>query len=214
MRHEVDWKFNQRRETRTMPRSEKDNKEIRAHRRAEILAAATSVFATKGVARTKVSDIATAANLSHGLLYHYFPSKEAIFEAIAEAMIERADADLSAPHERAIDRLEHTLLRAHERLASSEIDASRVVMLAVLMRDSISEGLRARLSAHLVRLMERTRETIATAQLEGDIDPTIAPDELARLVLFLFRGMAIRMPDFPVALPEPVTLLRLLRHTS
>lgn len=194
-----------------MPRSEKDNQEIRAARRAEILAAATSVFATKGVARTKVSDIAAAADLSHGLLYHYFSSKEAIFEAIADEMMAQADADLRVPHERAIDRLTHTLRRARERLAADEPDATRVVMLAALMRDSMSEGLRERLSAHLVRLMERTRATIAQAQAQGDLDASVSADEVTRLILFLFRGMAIRMPDFPVPLPDPMTLLRLLR---
>lgn len=195
-----------------MPRSDRDNQEIRATRRAEILAAATQVFAERGVARTKVSDIAAAASLSHGLIYHYFPSKEAIFEAIAQEMIERADADLAAPHDRAIDRLRYTFARARERIASEEqIDATRVVLLAILMRDSMSEALHQRLSAHLVRLLQRTEDTIAQAQHEGDLDASIEPGELARVVMFLFRGMAIRVPDFPIPLPDPETLLRLLR---
>lgn len=195
-----------------MPRSEHDNQEIRASRRAEILAAATRVFAQKGVARTKVADIAAAASLSHGLIYHYFPSKEAIFEAIAQDMIERADADLAVPHERAIDRLRHSFLRARERFESeAQIDATRVVLLAIVMRDTMSEALHARLSAHLVRLVRRTEDTIAQAQREGDLDASIPADELARVMLFLFRGMAIRMPDFPIALPDPETLLALLR---
>lgn len=195
-----------------MPRSESDNQEIRVARRAEILAAAARVFALRGVARTKVSDIAAAANLSHGLIYHYFPSKEAIFEAIALEMIEQAEADFATPHDRAIDRLRYTFGRARERFGSEEqIDVTRVVLLAILMRDSLSDELHARLSVHLVRLVQRTEDTIAQAQLEGDLDASIPAAELARVVLFLFRGMAIRMPDFPIALPEPETLLRLLR---
>jgi AcrR family transcriptional regulator len=207
----VDWQFNQHCANPAMPRSETDNQEIRAARRREILAAATSVFADKGVARTKVTDIAAAANLSHGLLYHYFPSKEAVFEAIVDEMIARANEDLSSPHERAIDRLQHTLQRVRDRLADKSFDTQAVLTCAMLMRDSLSDEIRARLNAHLERVMDRTRETIALAQTEGDVDPSIDPEEATRVLMFLFRGMAIRVPDFTVPLPSVDGILQLLR---
>jgi len=194
-----------------MPRSEKDNEEIRAARRREILDAAVTVFAAKGVARAKVTDIAAAANLSHGLLYHYFPSKEAVFEAVVEEMMLRADEDLGETHLRAIEQLEHSLRRARERLDACNLDANRAVTLAMLMRDAISDELRGRMEAHMSRIVGRTHELIAQAQADGDLDPSISPEELSRLLLFLFRGMAIRVPSFPIPLPDPTTLLRLLR---
>jgi AcrR family transcriptional regulator len=194
-----------------MPRSETDNQEIRAARRREILAAATAVFADKGVARTKVTDIAAAANLSHGLLYHYFPSKEAVFEAIVDEMIERADEDLHSTHPRAIDRLTHTLTRARSRLEDASLDTQRALMCAMLMRDTLSEQVHARLTAHLVEVMARMRETIAQAQAEGDLDGTVDPEELTRMFLFLFRGMSIRVPGFPIPLPDMKAILAMLR---
>ncbi|MCA9704548.1 MAG: TetR/AcrR family transcriptional regulator [Myxococcales bacterium] len=194
-----------------MPRSEKDNEEIRATRRREILEAATEVFARKGVARTKVTDIAAAAKLSHGLLYHYFPSKEAVFEAVVEEMMQRADEDLRVPQPRAIDRLMHSIRSARDRLDERTLDATRAVTLALLMGDVVSDALRERMKAHMTRLAVRTHELVAQAQAEGDLDDSVSADEVARLMVFLFRGMAIRVPGFPVPLPDVTTLLRLLR---
>jgi AcrR family transcriptional regulator len=51
-------------------------------RRREILDAAVRVFARKGYHTCRVGDIAEEAGVSHGLLYHYFDSKEAILETV------------------------------------------------------------------------------------------------------------------------------------
>jgi AcrR family transcriptional regulator len=61
------------------PRTEEQNAQIKDERREQILKAALKVFAHRGFAATKVGDIAAAAGLSHGLVYHYFASKEEIF---------------------------------------------------------------------------------------------------------------------------------------
>ena len=48
----------------------------------EVLDAALKLFVDKGFAATRVEDIARAAGLSKGAVYLYFPSKEAVIEAI------------------------------------------------------------------------------------------------------------------------------------
>ncbi len=48
-------------------------------KRAEILFAAMRVFSEKGVAKTKMIDIANAAKIGKGTIYEYFHSKEDIF---------------------------------------------------------------------------------------------------------------------------------------
>jgi len=47
-----------------------------------LLDAAARVFATKGFHATRVGDIAEEAGVAHGLLYHYFRSKEEVLETI------------------------------------------------------------------------------------------------------------------------------------
>ena len=51
-------------------------------RRREILDAAVRVFARKGFHTARVGDIATEAGVAHGLLYHYFASKDEVLETI------------------------------------------------------------------------------------------------------------------------------------
>jgi TetR/AcrR family fatty acid metabolism transcriptional regulator len=51
-------------------------------KRNQILEAAVRVFATKGYHTSRVGDIAKEAGVAHGLLYHYFSSKEEVLQTI------------------------------------------------------------------------------------------------------------------------------------
>lgn len=58
--------------------------EQKEQRKADILAVGLDLFIKKGYAATKVSDIAATANMSTGLLFHYFESKEKLYESLIE----------------------------------------------------------------------------------------------------------------------------------
>lgn len=66
----------------------------------EVLDAALAVFVDKGFSAAKVEDIARRAGVSKGLVYLYFPSKEALLEGI----VQRAVAPLATS---ALSELEH-----------------------------------------------------------------------------------------------------------
>jgi TetR/AcrR family transcriptional regulator, fatty acid metabolism regulator protein len=51
-------------------------------RRGQLLEAAVRVFAAKGFRASRVGDIAVEAGVAHGLLYHYFSSKDEVLETI------------------------------------------------------------------------------------------------------------------------------------
>jgi TetR/AcrR family transcriptional regulator, fatty acid metabolism regulator protein len=51
-------------------------------RRRELVRAAIRVFARKGFHAARVGDIAEEAGVAHGLLYHYFRSKEDVLETV------------------------------------------------------------------------------------------------------------------------------------
>jgi TetR/AcrR family transcriptional regulator, fatty acid metabolism regulator protein len=51
-------------------------------KRRVILAAAVRVFARKGYHTSRVGDIAEEAGIAHGLLYHYFSSKEEVLQTV------------------------------------------------------------------------------------------------------------------------------------
>jgi AcrR family transcriptional regulator len=59
--------------------------ERRATTRGAILEAAGALFAGQGFAATSVDDIAGAAGVAKGAVYHHFATKEAVFEAVFEA---------------------------------------------------------------------------------------------------------------------------------
>jgi len=70
-----------------MPKAGDKNAAKRAASREKILTAATALFARKGLAGTGVQEIADAADLSVGMLYRHFKTKEDIFGALAEKAI-------------------------------------------------------------------------------------------------------------------------------
>ena len=56
-------------------------------RPGELLEAALALFAEKGFAAARMEDIAARAGVAKGTLYLYFPSKEAVFEALVRTLI-------------------------------------------------------------------------------------------------------------------------------
>jgi AcrR family transcriptional regulator len=55
-----------------------------AARREQLLAVTLDLFAERGVQGTAIRDIARAAGITEGLIYHYFPSKSALLRAVME----------------------------------------------------------------------------------------------------------------------------------
>ncbi len=65
-----------------MPRTEEQFKEIRELKRSQIMDSALALFAEKGFASTSINMIATKTNISKGLIYNYFVSKEDLIRTI------------------------------------------------------------------------------------------------------------------------------------
>ncbi len=71
-------------------------------RRQELLATGLKLFAEKGFRGTTIADIATATGTAHGLVYHYFRSKDELLAAILErfSFLERLEELLAVSAER------------------------------------------------------------------------------------------------------------------
>jgi TetR/AcrR family transcriptional regulator, cholesterol catabolism regulator len=65
-------------------------------RRGEVLAIAAELFAERGLKATTVRDIADAAGILSGSLYHHFDSKESMVDEIVRASFEALDAHHAA----------------------------------------------------------------------------------------------------------------------
>jgi AcrR family transcriptional regulator len=72
----------------------KVSREYRDERRAHILAAARRCFVRDGFHQTSMQDLVSEAGMSSGAVYRYFPSKDAMIEAIAEQNLDEVTAVL------------------------------------------------------------------------------------------------------------------------
>jgi TetR/AcrR family transcriptional regulator len=63
-----------------------------ARTRKKIVEAAKAEFAARGFAGARIAEIARRAKLNKQLLYHYFPSKDALFDEILEQTIFEREA--------------------------------------------------------------------------------------------------------------------------
>lgn len=67
-----------------MPRSIRQNEQMREATRTAVLHSAMLLFARNGYAHTTTRGIAQEAGISTGLMYHYFASKESLLRAVFE----------------------------------------------------------------------------------------------------------------------------------
>jgi AcrR family transcriptional regulator len=68
--------------------------ERREKTQAAIVNAATRIFGERGFAATTMDDIAAAARVAKGAVYHHFPTKEALFEAVFDQVSLELVSDL------------------------------------------------------------------------------------------------------------------------
>jgi AcrR family transcriptional regulator len=79
-------------------------------KRRQLLDAAVRVFARKGFHASRVGDIAEEAGVAHGLLYHYFKSKDQVLEAVFHdnwSILLARIASVEESDEPAADQLRH-----------------------------------------------------------------------------------------------------------
>jgi AcrR family transcriptional regulator len=172
-------------------------------RRDRLIDAALVVFARKGVDAANIKEIGSEAGVAPGLIYHYFPNKEALLAAAVErhGFLPQLRQMLAiAPTTPATDVLPE-IARSMYALLTDRVDLLRVVMgraqTHVEMRERVEELTREAQGL----LVEYLR---ARAQA-GELRPH-AYDVSARMLLFTV--VMWRLADSPPdQLPEAIRLL-------
>jgi TetR/AcrR family fatty acid metabolism transcriptional regulator len=144
-------------------------------KRRLILDAAVRVFAHRGFHTSRVGDIAEEAGVAHGLLYHYFSSKEEVLETVfrdnwSELLdaFARIEASEATPLEQ-LAAIAKTLLRAwRERPDLVRVMVREVARSPQLQGqvDEIREGFQL-----IQRVIERGQ---AEGSFRDDVDPRLA----------------------------------------
>lgn len=140
-------------------------------KRGEILSAALDLFARQGFEGTSIRQIARAADLNEGTLYHYFAGKEAIFDAILSERGYGADqvgADLDGD-----TGLEAGLARVAERFIA--LLRQNMALTALLFREGIRfPAAETAPALTLLRLVEGRR--LRLAEWLGTVRPAASAE--------------------------------------
>lgn len=70
-----------------MPRSSEQFQQMRIEREETILHAGLFLFATRGYDSTTADAISKIANCSHGLVFHYYPTKDELYKAVIDKSV-------------------------------------------------------------------------------------------------------------------------------
>jgi AcrR family transcriptional regulator len=127
------------------------------------LRAAERLFADKGYARVSMSDIAKAAGVSKGLIYHHFPSKEELLRQILEdvrVVSEERFRTIVRSNETIKAKL-RTIIETWINMAYSHPHAVRIVIFDLLSIEDTKHPLLAIRQANQAMLSQLVRECIA-----------------------------------------------------
>jgi AcrR family transcriptional regulator len=183
------------------------NAERTEGRRRDILLAAARVFARDGYVDATLDDVATQMGVTKGVIYYYFPSKEAIFTEIRATAIREAIERLEAIVARG--EAPAAMLRAavHDLVGHIFDDLDRFANVLTAGRRLSDE------SRDVVRTLQRRYEGLLRGIIRSGIatgdfvdhDPTLMTFTLLRAVLGVTAWYAPGGRLSPEVIAEQVT---------
>jgi len=177
-----------------LPRNKKENQRIKDERREQILTNALKLFAKNGLAATRISDIALAAGISQGLIYHYYKSKEDVFiELISFAFdrINQASLWLESQPLPPAEKIDFAI-RELLRLLEEDENAARYHLLIAqaTATEAIPDKAKEVIKSKNTLPYESIERIMAAGQKEGTIKQKNA-GELALVFWTSINGLAI-----------------------
>ena len=171
-----------------MPRKKDVNQRIRDERRESILRVSGRMIAEKGIADIKISEIAEAANMSQGLLYRYYSSKEELFTALVEERAESLIKPLREVLNSSTDSASQKLFNITEKMLKDIVlnsDRHQLLWQALALPNNTNK-IMTTMGAYL---QGNLRNLVAEGQREGEIRDG-NPDMLVVLYLSAMQGLA------------------------
>lgn len=196
------------------PRTEEQFQDLRDNRRNQILDAALKVFAKRGLTATKITDISAEANLSHGLIHHYFKSKEEVFVEVTRRAIERSSGMYAKIENMQARPLEIMKLITERNIMTADAEEnalSWLFMINVIISDVVPDEAKM-LAASAYAPIGLTVELIRKGQSLGEITDG-DPERLAVMYWAMIQGLTLFRynKDLDLPMPETETVLRILK---
>lgn len=178
------------------------NPDLQQQRVEEIVAAATACFLESGFHKTSVQDIATRAGLSMGLLYRYFPSKEAIIEAAATTAGREAREHIER-FAKASDLRQGFAKLARALLAVAAIPGYQALLAEVHAESFRSPNLRRLEQEDVAAMQQALAAALAEQQQRGQLLASVDVAALATVLLAAIEGLAAYASLQPSASGRP-----------
>ena len=145
-------------------------------KREQILEAAVQVFASRGFHKSRVADVARAAEVADGTIYLYFKSKDdiliSIFEEKMAEMIDQAEAvisDMSDPLEKL-----RQLARFHMENVERHKNVAKVLQVELRLSNTFMKEYKpVRLKQYMDIIGRVIEEGIATGVIRSDVSSVI-----------------------------------------
>lgn len=174
-------------------------------RRQQILDAAASCFARQGFHATSMQDIFTAAGLSAGAVYRYFPSKTELIRAIAaEALATVLPVLDSVTGDHATPGVPDIVATLIAELRDGRLARLRPVVLQVwaeAVRDEeLAELARSTLGQLLANITQLLERLAADGRIPAGTDTAAA----GRLIMALLQGYVVQFAVFGDVSPRQV----------
>ncbi|MFI0843291.1 TetR/AcrR family transcriptional regulator [Mesorhizobium sp. IMUNJ 23232] len=184
----------------------------RAERREQqtqrILDAAKACFIRSGFKGASMQEICAEVGMSPGALYRYFPSKEAIVEAICEAD-RREDAVLFAKVLQEPDVVEGLVFGAMAHIRHMHEDDNAKLFAEICSEAMRNPAVETTCMKNMVEVQTMFANYIGSAVERGEIDPPVGLDVLLPTLMSIAHGMALNdMPAMGVPLDQLEVLLR------
>lgn len=188
-----------------MPEQPEPAKREQPSRVAQILDAATSVFARRGFDEARVDDVAAEAGLAKGTVYLYFRSKDALIEALVGRLVEfelarlRALAASDDPVPARLARFVHDYTAEMERMAPLA-----PMFLQVYARAARHASVKRVLATYMDAYVAEIAKLLRTGVERGEIR-TADPGAAALHLGALLEGIALLWLVMPERVPLAAT---------
>jgi TetR/AcrR family acrAB operon transcriptional repressor len=177
------------------PQTQPARSERAQRTRQRILDAAGACFAGAGFSKTTVEEIAAAAGVSKGIVYHHFRGKEDVLESLLERTLEEW-ALASALDDRMAggDSVQQAI--AGMMRSSLEYARTNPLVRALFQLDPLvvmglgsSSAVRRSIEEGRQRMVEAVRRGVALGELRDDLDPERTADVVRMMSMALLEHL-------------------------
>ena len=155
--------------------------------RARIVEAAAALIHERGVAATTLEDVKVAADVSGSQMYHYFPDKNDLVQAVidyqADAIVNRNRRALSSAN--GVETWRNMVLTAAKRTKAK--GGCALGSLAGQLAESDPEA-RALIASGFDQWAAAIGDGLRSLRAEGKLPPDVDPDDLAITLLATLEG--------------------------